>query len=302
MDPRAALRLDGRVRLEPDFFERVERLAARERRRSTRLDAEAGLRSGAAGQEFLGYRPYAAGEDARDLDWNLLARFDAPYVRVRRGERSSTLWIGLDASRSMAVGRRSKLQAACELAFALSWMAWRERTRVQLATSWPGGSGSLELEGQSVRDAARWRGALEDLDALSTRADWSSLELCQRLSARAARVVWIGDLMDLEPEQLAARLLPLAARGARIEVWQVLAPEEWNPPRGAPTTWIDPESGARAREGGSSAEAERYHRHLLADRARWRRALERLGGVLRAVSSADSLEAMLEGARGPHAR
>lgn len=56
------------------------------------------------GIEFDEVRPYERGDDARSIDWNVSARFGAPYLKVYREERELTVFVILDTSASMDTG------------------------------------------------------------------------------------------------------------------------------------------------------------------------------------------------------
>ena len=71
------------VRFEPGFGRRLEALAsrlalARERREGGGVPSLLG-----GGAEFVGYRPYARGDDLRALDWDLWARSRRPQLCPR---------------------------------------------------------------------------------------------------------------------------------------------------------------------------------------------------------------------------
>jgi uncharacterized protein (DUF58 family) len=56
------------------------------------------------GIEFDEARHYQWGDDVRTIDWNLSARFGAPFVKMYREEREITVLILLDVSASMRSG------------------------------------------------------------------------------------------------------------------------------------------------------------------------------------------------------
>lgn len=59
-----------------------------------------------AGFDFDEHQPYRPGDDVRRIDWNVTARMDAPFVRHTHAEREMNAIVVMDASRSMALGRR----------------------------------------------------------------------------------------------------------------------------------------------------------------------------------------------------
>ncbi|MFT4288921.1 DUF58 domain-containing protein [Nocardioides sp.] len=84
------------------------------------------------GLDLAGIRPYAAGDDARAIDWNATARLDEPQVRQFVAERDLTSWLVLDRSASMQVGApgRGKHDVLVELALALTRLLGRSGNRV----------------------------------------------------------------------------------------------------------------------------------------------------------------------------
>jgi uncharacterized protein (DUF58 family) len=56
------------------------------------------------GIEFDEVRRYETGDDIRSIDWNVSARFGAPYVKQYREERELTVFLVLDCSASMSCG------------------------------------------------------------------------------------------------------------------------------------------------------------------------------------------------------
>src|SRR5919199_3913555 len=71
--------------------------------------------------EFTEYRPFRQGDDAKRLDWKLLARTDRAYLRVTRDRATLGTVVIVDASASMAfpVDTLGKWVQACQLAVGL---------------------------------------------------------------------------------------------------------------------------------------------------------------------------------------
>ena len=57
-----------------------------------------------AGLDFTGLREYTPEDDVRNIDWNVTARLDEPYVRQYTEDRELTAWLVLDRSASMRFG------------------------------------------------------------------------------------------------------------------------------------------------------------------------------------------------------
>jgi uncharacterized protein (DUF58 family) len=92
------------------------------------------LRRDGKGSEFARLRDYAQGDSVRDVDWKASARRGKPVTRVMESERSQTVFIGVDAGRSMAahVEGLTKLDHAVNAALFLAFVAIRNGDRVGL--------------------------------------------------------------------------------------------------------------------------------------------------------------------------
>jgi uncharacterized protein (DUF58 family) len=229
------------VRFEPDFVRRLELFADRIAAARGRRESGAGAAVAGGGHEFVGYRPYRAGEDLRALDWNLLARLDRPFVRVTRRETGERWLVVLDASASMGVGPPGKLQRAAEVCAAIATLALRLSAEVTISVSPEGGTRTrraIELEKRSD---------LGDLLAFleSQRAEGGAPERTLQSLALplrdASRVFVTSDLLSFTP----ADLLPLARSGRELALVQILAPLELNPELDGGVEWWEPESGER---------------------------------------------------------
>jgi len=86
------------------------------------------------GVEFEEVRPYVAGDEVRDIDWNVTARLGAPYVKRFVEERELTVLLVVDVSRSMRFGTAGleKRELAAELCAVLGFAALRNNDRVGL--------------------------------------------------------------------------------------------------------------------------------------------------------------------------
>ena len=62
------------------------------------------------GMAFSEVREYQYGDDVRDIDWNVTARFDKPFVKVFEEERELTVMLLVDVSNSLDFGTAQRLQ------------------------------------------------------------------------------------------------------------------------------------------------------------------------------------------------
>ena len=59
------------------------------------------------GMAFSEVREYQYGDDIRDIDWNVSARFHKPYVKVYEEERELTVMLLIDVSGSLDIGTQN---------------------------------------------------------------------------------------------------------------------------------------------------------------------------------------------------
>lgn len=75
------------------------------------------------GMAFAEVREYQYGDDIRDIEWNVTARFNKPFVKVFEEERELTVMLCVDVSGSLEFGsnvqtkRRMQTEIAATLAF-----------------------------------------------------------------------------------------------------------------------------------------------------------------------------------------
>jgi len=62
------------------------------------------------GMAFSEVREYQYGDDVRDIDWNVTARFNKPYVKVFEEERELTVMLLIDVSGSLDFGTQKQLK------------------------------------------------------------------------------------------------------------------------------------------------------------------------------------------------
>ena len=103
------------------ILNRVERMRLNPRRRLTnRSRGEHLAGKGGSSTDFADYRDYAAGDDIRNVDWNIFARLQRPYVKQFLHEEELHVVLLVDASTSMVFD--DKLQKAKQLAAAFGIM------------------------------------------------------------------------------------------------------------------------------------------------------------------------------------
>ena len=84
------------------------------------------------GMSFAEVREYQPGDDIRDIDWNVTARMNHPYVKVFEEERELTLMLLIDLSASQAFGTQGRTQRelSAEVAATLAFSAMQNNDKV----------------------------------------------------------------------------------------------------------------------------------------------------------------------------
>jgi uncharacterized protein (DUF58 family) len=232
------------------------------------------------GVEYADVREYVAGDDPRQIDWNLTARSDRPFIREAHPDRGLDAWLLLDVSRSLDWGtaRMLKREAAAELVLAASILLGRRGNRVGalifdrgLVRVIPPAAGRHAR----ARLVAQAQSAPQPAEAGATDLA-GALEQAGRLITRPALVILVSDFVAPPGWQV-----PLKALGLRHELVAAIVtdPREQEMPDIGLVTFEDLESGRqlevdtgnrRLRERFRNAAAERAKRiraDLLAARA-----------------------------------
>ena len=86
------------------------------------------------GMEFSEVREYQFGDDIRNIDWNVTARFGHPYIKIFEEERELTVMLLVDLSGSLVFGSidKTKQQIAAELSAVLAFSAMKNNDKVGL--------------------------------------------------------------------------------------------------------------------------------------------------------------------------
>jgi uncharacterized protein (DUF58 family) len=86
------------------------------------------------GMEFSEVREYQPGDDIRNIDWNVTARYGNPFLKIYREERELNvmLIVDLSASQRFGTGDRFKTEAAAEITALISLAAIKNNDKVGL--------------------------------------------------------------------------------------------------------------------------------------------------------------------------
>jgi len=86
------------------------------------------------GMEFVEVREYQPGDEVRQIDWNVTARYGKPFVKRFSEERELTIMILIDISGSETFGSKdkTKVELATEIAALLAFSALKNNDKVGL--------------------------------------------------------------------------------------------------------------------------------------------------------------------------
>jgi len=79
-------------------------------------------------------REYQFGDDIRNIDWNVTARFDHPFIKVFEEERELTVMLAVDISGSLSFGsfEKTKQRIAAEICSIMAFSAMKNNDKVGL--------------------------------------------------------------------------------------------------------------------------------------------------------------------------
>ena len=198
--------------------------------------------------EFADYRNYVAGDDLRQLDWNIYARLERPYIKLLEDEEDLAVHLILDASASMdfpPAGEpdQHKLTCAKRILAGLAYISLTSNDRLVLTA----------VNGQGAATFGPTRGRAQGIAALRFIADIGAVGITDLDAAlddyalRARRpglTLVISDMFSYEGRYLDG-LNALLSRGHEVAFVHVLAPEEVRPLATGDLSLIDIETEAK---------------------------------------------------------
>ena len=107
-----------------DLLSKIRRIEIKSRRLSQNIfSGEYRSAFKGRGMSFSEVREYQLGDDVRDIDWNVTARYARPYIKVYEEERELTMMLLVDVSESGLFGtvERTKRQLIAEVAGTLAF-------------------------------------------------------------------------------------------------------------------------------------------------------------------------------------
>ena len=116
-----------------DILKKVRKIEIKTRRLSNNIFAgEYHSAFKGRGMAFSEVREYQFGDDIRDIDWNVTARFHRPYIKVFEEERELTVMLLVDVSGSLAFGsqRQEKREMVTEIAATIAFSAIQNNDKI----------------------------------------------------------------------------------------------------------------------------------------------------------------------------
>ncbi len=193
------------------------------------------------GMEFEEVREYTPGDDIRDIDWNVTARFGHPFVKVYREERELTIMLMVDVSSSCLFGsqKQFKQELAAEIASVLAFAATKNNDKVGLIIF----SDHVEkfIPPKKGKNHV-WRVIKEVIEhnPVSTRTDISgALDYLNKVSRKKAVTFLISDFISDNYE----RALRITGKKHDLISVSITDPRELVLPRAGIVELLDAETG-----------------------------------------------------------
>ena len=230
--------------LRPDVIQQVARLDLR-----AKFIVE-GFLTGLHGSPFQGFsvefsehRKYVAGDDLKDLDWNVYAKTGKYYVKKYKAETNMTGYLVMDLSKSMAYTYRqqlTKFEYGISLAAALAYLMIHQQDPVGLVT--------FDTELRTVLPPKSKRTQLGTmLSVLSNLKPTGDTNIAHALFQMAALtrskslVMLFSDLLT-DPEPVIQSLYRLRHAGHEVVLFHILDEAEVSFPFTGLVEFEDPES------------------------------------------------------------
>ncbi|MFL5801762.1 MAG: DUF58 domain-containing protein [Roseiflexaceae bacterium] len=246
------------------FLRKLDRLALLTRR-AMAGDMQGDRRSPRRGSsvEFADFRSYVAGDDIRQIDWNLYARMERFFLKLFVAEEELTIHLLVDNTASMDWGEPNKFLYARRAAGAFGYIALSSLDRVTVTAFADGAARQMP----GVRGK---RGALplfDFLQKLPAGKGGSLLTNCRRYiqtARNAGPLLLCSDMMDSGWQDA---LRALSARPFEITILHILAPQEIRPALDGDFRLIDAEGGEPVEITADLDALQRYQDSLSAWRA-----------------------------------
>lgn len=189
------------------------------------------------GMEFEDIRPYYAGDDVRNIDWNVTARHNTPFVKQFSEERELNMFLLIDMSNSNHFGNKKDLIA--EIGATLSYSANKNHDNVGLIMF----TDRVEKVIPSQKGKRHILSIIESILTFEPEHKGTNIKEALRffykIEKKRSIVFLISDYMDLNYEQE----LRMVAKYHDLIMIRVIDRSEEHLPGGAIFTFEDLETG-----------------------------------------------------------
>ena len=238
------------------------------------------------GMAFSEVREYYVGDDVRDIDWNVTARYAQPHVKVFEEERELTIMLLVDVSHSLDFGSTSEtkrdLVATIAATIAFACIHNNDRVGLMLYTDRveryiPAGQGRKHVL-QLIREILTYRP-----ERHSTQIS-SSLEMLSRVVKKRCSAFIVSDFITDEPTPAERALIQRTALRHDLLAIRVVDRRDYDLSAMGLTLMRDLETGAsRYVDTSSERLREQYATNYTTFAAEWER-LMRESGIDHAIA------------------
>lgn len=238
------------------------------------------------GMAFSEVREYYVGDDVRDIDWNVTARYAQPHVKVFEEERELTIMLLVDVSHSLDFGSTSEtkrdLVATIAATIAFACIHNNDRVGLMLYTDRveryiPAGQGRKHVL-QLIREILTYRP-----ERHSTQIS-SSLEMLSRVVKKRCSAFIVSDFITDEPTPAERALIQRTARRHDLLAIRVVDRRDYDLSAMGLTLVRDLETGAsRYVDTSSERLREQYATNYTTFAAEWEH-LMRESGIDHAIA------------------
>ena len=269
---------------------RLERLRLNPRRRMTeRTHGEHLSGKGGTSTEFSDYRDYVPGDDIRNVDWNIFARLQKPFIKLYRHEEELNIVLIIDASKSMDYD--GKLLRAKQIALACGVMGLYGNEKVSAHA--PGNaSGISNLPACTGRPSLRRLiHFIESVQTGGAEPIEEAIETVLRTHRGRGMVFVLSDFLTFGDYERAFNRLHSA--GLEISAIRILSEAEIHPELSADLRLVDCETGQEVDVSSVNELIGYYHEHLEFSEATLNQACQQRSGRYLRCTPQEPLESLL---------
>ncbi len=192
------------------------------------------------GIEFRDYRPYAAGDDLRNIDWNIYRRLGRVFLRLFEELEDLPLYLMPDVSESMYLEEPPRAKAGLRCALALAAISLNQHDTVGLFPF----SGTLDVHLRPSSGKRRILQFADHLASIEPGKDTNLVASLRRLAGmklRSGLVAVVSDFFD--PAGIDEVVKALRLTRHKLMLVQLVRPSDRNPDLTGDLRLVDCETG-----------------------------------------------------------